>query len=186
MNEKTLEKIYILIGIGLVFIAAIAGFLIRHNNSQQGNSFTGRTSFNLIGTPTVSSTLTALYSGNSKVIASEYLNKLNLGIRYIPKSQGSFMSILVESSNDDGTTYFPVSMWDLSTATSSIKIYSEGVSSTRGLPILIPGLLTSASGTLYQASVDLTVNADHLRISAREDSTSTYGETYVRATLLSN
>ncbi len=185
MNKRIVAAI--VGGIGLILVGFFS--LKALNPKLQGSSITGRASYPVIGSETsgviTSTTLTSVYSGNTKTLVSTYLGTLNLQVRYQPKSAGAQIYIYVEGSNDDGVTYFPIGITDTLTNTSTIALYGNGASSTLGIPIVFPAVTTSASGSLYAASLNLPFVADHLRISAREETTSTAGFAFVRATMIS-
>lgn len=147
-----------------------------------GSGLTERTSYDAIGTATASSTLTTAYAGNRKVLLTGYLENIHLSIDYAPGADNSYASVLIETSNDNGTTYFPVA--NKSVGTQSILIYNEDAAGTNAIPLIIPGDMTSTSGTAYRASTDFDLVADHVRISAKESALNS-GKIYIRTTITS-
>lgn len=169
----------------ILFVVLVVFLFIYKNNNNEDQLLSGQTyervSYDAIGTASSPTTTNSVYGGNTKTIVSGGLENLHLDIRYTPASHNSVLYVLIEGSNDNGTTYFP--MGSKSVGTTDVKLYSEGVSSTVGIPITFPGDSTTASGTLYSSMIDFDLVADHVKISAKESTTSTKGTAYIRATL---
>lgn len=176
---KLLKQILIII---VVASLSVGGYVLLKNRNQKiiGDTFE-RVSYDVIGTASTPTTTNSLYAGNTKTLLSGGLENLHLDLKYTPASQDSVLYVLVEGSNDGGTTYFPLG--NKSIGTTDIKLYAEGTSSTIGMPIVFPGDSTSVSGTALLAGVDFDMVADHVKISAKESTTSTKGTAYIRATL---
>lgn len=186
MNSEQ-KKSVIRIGIILAVIAAVilAVVLIKREKPDQilkGQTYE-RVSYDAIGTAAAATTTNSLYDGNSRTLLSGGLENIHLDVQYTPASEDSVLFILLEGSNDDGDTFFP--MGTKSVGTTDIKFYSEGASSTQGIPIVFPGDSTSVSGTLLTAMMDFDMVADHVRIRVKESTTSTKGTVYIRTTLTS-
>ena len=186
MNQQNIKSA-IRIGIILAVIAAVvlAVVLIKKERPDQllrGQTYE-RVSYDAIGTATTATTTNSVYDGNTRTLVSGGLENVHLDVQYTPASQDSVLFILLEGSNDDGTTFFP--MGTKSVGTTDIKFYSEGASSTVGIPIIFPGDETSVSGTLLTTMMDFDMVADHVRIRVRENTTSTQGTAYIRVTLTS-
>lgn len=143
-------------------------------------------SYNVIGTAAAAATLTAVYTGNRLAdIHSKYMPNLHLDIQYTPAEgqTNRYAYILVEASNDEGATYFPVAV--KSAGTTEVDVFVEDTDGNAGEPLIIPGDKTSTGAVVYSGSVEMTVVADRLRISAKESGSANFGTIYVRATLKS-
>jgi len=121
-------------------------------------------------------TLTALYTGNRKVLDCKYLPGLHLDWSYTPKTgqTNRVVYIYIEVSNDGGTTYYPVTTKaNLPTA---IKVYDD-------VTINFPGDATSTGGTAYTGYDDQTIVGDKVRISVKESGSANFGVLTMQATL---
>jgi hypothetical protein len=137
-------------------------------------------SYDVLGTATTGATLTDAYSGNTKTIEStRYFDVLHLDIKYTPKAAETnrYAKILVEYSNDGGTTYFPISTQ--ANTTTNVLVYDNDT----GVDIIFPGDMTSTGGISYSGSAEFNFTADKIKISAKEDSAGNHGTLYIRATL---
>lgn len=183
------QKGIILVIIGLL-LAVLSWTYIGKNLLPSGSSTRDRVSGDAIGTPTNSSTMTALFEDTRTIMSSAYMQNLNLDIRYSPRGSGlgerNFIEILVEGSNDGGKNFFPVSISsDASYSTSTIAV---SPTTTAGYPVAIRfpayGITTTGSST-YQGSYPMKIYAEKIRISVREVSTTTLntGFVYIRATI---
>lgn len=141
------------------------------------------TSYDAIGTAASPATLTAAYTGNRKTLLCKYLPNVHLDFTYTPASNNDYALILIEASNDDGTTFYPIS--NVVYGTAETDVYADsGTSTTSGIPLIVPGDKTSTASTAVVGYVDFTTVASHVRISARE-SAANGGTLHVRATFLS-
>ena len=93
--------------------------------------------------------------------------------------------MLVEGSNDNGTTYFPLATKVV--GTQEVDLYVKDLDGNIGIPLIVPGDKVTANTTTYKAVYDTDFVADHLRISAKEaiSGTGTSGNIYIRAVLSS-
>lgn len=144
-----------------------------------------KTSYDAIGTATTAATLTAAYTGNTKTLLSKYLENLHLDIKYTPKAGQTdrYLYLLIEVSNDDGTTFFPVA--NKSASTQQTKLYNEDADGNMGIPLLVPGDLTSTGGTAQTAFADYDIVGDFVKISVKESGSANFGTIYVRTSLSS-
>ena len=186
LNMKLSTKIITVLTLILLIGTIIILFLPKENGTIFGGALNERSSYDIIGTVGTATTTNALYDGNSKVLVTSGFDQLHFDIKYLPKSWDSVIYILVEGSNDGGTTYFPVNYSSVSTTLNDYRLYANGASSTVGFPITFPGELVSVSGTTYYASYDKYINFDHVKVRVKESTTSTKGELYIRATLINN
>ena len=131
-----------------------------------------------------SSTLTVTYTDNRKVIVGDFLENIHLDVNFTATSTNVYALILLEGSNDGGTTYFPIGT--KSVGTDEILMYVEDADGNSGIPIIIPGDKTSTAGTGLSGGIDFYMVADHVRVSAKSSSSTSPGTIYVRATLTSN
>jgi hypothetical protein len=141
------------------------------------------TSYDSIGTASAAATLTAAYTGNTKTLLGKLLPRLHIDYIYTPKSgqTNRYAYVLIEASNDGGTTFFPLSVRQ-NIATDS-KVYIEDLDGANGIPMIIPGDQTSTGGTAYQGFFDLEVDAEFVKVSAKESGSANFGTLYVRTTL---
>jgi len=190
MNEfiKKYELPLILVGICLVIAAAAQ--VISGNKLFGAASDTDIVRYNAIGTTSVPLTLNRSFTGGGAVSSSALLVRgmpnLAFAVGYLPKSQGSKAYLLLERSIDNGTTFFPYE--SLTVSSTEIQVNTNGTSTTNGTPFVFPKGLTdvSTSGTLIKADWDMTLVADYIKISLKEDTTSTAGTVYVQTMFSSN
>ena len=141
--------------------------------------------YNAIGTPSAPATLTAAYTGNAYEQISKYMPNMTINYVYTPKALETdrLCYLLVEISNDGGTTWLP---WNNTTnSTTSTKIYPEGDVSTDGIPFVIPGDGTSTGGTALSGTFNIEVRGEMIRISARESGGADFGTLFTNISLSS-
>ena len=121
-------------------------------------------------------TLTDDFADNQKVLACKYLPNLHLDLSYTPKAgqTNRYLMVLIEVSNDEGTTYFPITT--KANLTTSIKVYDN-------LFIHFPGDETSTGGVELTGNDDQVIIGDHVKISVKESGSGNYGVCTMRATL---
>ena len=179
-----LKKILIALSVVIVIGGAIVIFeLFKKDLPTSGSGLTERTTYDAIGTAVTSSTLTTAYTGNRKVLSVGNLENLHLDIDYMPGGPNQYAYVLIEGSNDNGTTYFPMATKVI--GTTEIDVYVEDTDGNAGIPMIIPGDKTSASGTYYKSMSDFDLVADHVRISAKESTQTSAGKIYIRTTITS-
>lgn len=171
-------------------VGVLATYFIQKEKPKEVSALVGtnstRTPYDMLGTATTPATLTASYSSNSSTILTGYLENLHLDISYKTAASGTsgLLSILVEGSNDGGTTFFPMATKNLTT--SSIDLY---IPSAVGMAILFPQGVSMATGTTYKGGTDFDLVADYIRVSAKQAqsvTTSTEaGTVYIRTTVTS-
>lgn len=142
------------------------------------------TSYNAIGTVATPATLTAAYTENRKALMCKYLPNIHLDFTYVPGGNDDYALLLLEASNDDGVTFYPIS--NVVYATTETDVYADsGTGSTAsGMPLIIPGDKTSTAATPISGFADFTTVASHVRISVKE-SAADGGTFYCRASFLS-
>jgi hypothetical protein len=143
-------------------------------------------SYDTIGTASVPATLTAAYTGNTKTLLSKYLTEIHIDVAYTPKTgqTNRVVNVLVEVSNDERTTFFPLSL--RTNTTTGTSVYVDDAAGANGLPAIIPGDATSTGGATLKGFIDLNdMTADHVKISAKESGSDNFGTVYVRTTLSS-
>lgn len=125
-------------------------------------------------------TLNAFYASSTSVkLRIPGLSNVVIGGTYLPKSHNSKMYLLVERSLDYGASWIPYDV--ITPSTDRVSVWSNGyVTSSVGVPFLIPGSGTAASGTAIGFSFDTTLAADYIRVSVAEDTTSTAGTVNVQ------
>lgn len=168
----------LIIGIGLIILFK------QTVPKKLGYSSPVRTSYDVIGTASSFATVSSTYSSNRDIVFSTHLDNLHLDIGFAPTSTNEYLMVLLEGSNDDGSTYFPLGSKVVDT--DEINLYIEDSSGGVGLPIVFPGDKTSSTGTTYMAMYDQDIVADKVRISVKSSNTSTpFGTAYIRATVSS-
>lgn len=184
MNKYLKISIFALLALLVLFaVGLLASYFLR---TQVGSSNNERVSYEAIGTNTTSSTLTAAYTGNTKTIQVGYMTNLHLDMSYwTPSSTNRYASILVEGSNDGGTTYFPVSIVDTDVTTNTLRLSVRDMDGNVGVPIEIPGDRISTTSLFYKGMIDLPISSELIKISAKESGSANFGKIYVRATLTS-
>lgn len=176
--------------LSLVAVAIVGVFALRSPTEMQLGSGGPFESINYpaaIGTASSPSTLTTAYAGaSSTVILARGLPNVTIAGSYTPRSHGSAAYLLLERSIDEGTTFKPYTV--ISPTANDIDVYTNGTSTTSGIPFLIPGtgIGGATSGTAITFSFDLTAPADYIRVSAKEFTTSTAGTLNVQLQLSSN
>lgn len=143
-------------------------------------------SYDTIGTRSAPATLTAAYTGNTKTLSCKYLPDLQVEVRYTPLlgQTDRYALILVETSNDGGTTFTPVSAKQVTTT--GLELYTEGDTSTDGIPVIIPGDKTSTGGVLYKGTINVQdLQGDFVKISVRESGAANFGTIFLGANLQS-
>lgn len=185
-NKKSVLRIGLIVAVAAAVL--VAAILIRGNDNNNlepdqklGGQTYERASYNIFGTASSSTGPGFRYADNQKTLLSGGLENLHLDISYTPSTTDAVLYVLVEGSNDDGVTFFPMSTKTV--GTTDIKMYTEGATSTVGIPILVPGDSTSVAATELKGAIDFDMVADHVRISIQEDTTANEGLVYIRATL---
>ena len=185
--------------LSLLIVAAVASLalVISLNQKDSESNYISplgaaieKNSYDVIGTASASSTLSGAYTSNRRVIDTKYQTNLHLDIQYRVNSNTStakYAEILVEQSNDGGTTFFPLCSKNI--GTTEVDCFTESVVpdsryTDAGIPIIFPGDKTSVVSTTYLGGIDLDILADQIRISARESASGTgsFGSMYIRAT----
>lgn len=139
-----------------------------------------------IGTAATPATLTAAYTGNRQVHRAKFMPNIHIDFTYTPKAAQTnrFASILLEVSNDDGTTWQPFTIRQNTTTTS--LVYVDDADGDNGINFKIPGDGTSTGGATLSGSIDTNVIADKIRVSAQEDGSADFGTLHVRTTTSSS
>lgn len=179
-------------GIVVAILAVLGiGYLWGEQQSSQvlghGGAFASINFNDAIGSSSSPRTLTNSYGGTSStVLLTNGLPNISVGGRYTPKSQGSKLYILMERSLDNGSTFVPYGT--LLASSTAVFVNTNGSSTTNGTPFILPAGNSdvSTSGTAIGFSFDLTLVGDYIRISAKEDTTSTAGTLYLNAIAESN
>lgn len=177
--RKILQPLFTIVGI-------VLGCFLVYNliPKELGYSSPIRTSYDIIGTADTFTAVTSTYAVNRNTIYTGNLDNLHLDISWTPTTTNEYLLVLLEGSNDEGETFFPLGSKTIDTDEIALNI--EDFAGNIGLPIVFPGDKTSATGTIYSAMFDQDLVADHLRISVKSSNTSTpFGSAYVRATVSS-
>lgn len=143
-------------------------------------------SYDSIGTASSPATLTAAFSGNRQTHLSKFMHELHIDFQYTPKTgqTNRLLYILVEASNDNGTTWFPLSL--RSNQTTESLVYTDDPAGANGIPFTIPGDKTSTGGTTLAGFLDVNdFTAEKVRVSAKESGSANFGTVYIRTTLMS-
>lgn len=137
----------------------------------------------MIGTAAAPTALTSSYAGSGTVFLVRHTPNVQLNAEFTPGAVGNYFVLLVETSNDNGTTWNTYSILE-NTAT-QVKVYSEGgvLSTADGIPFSVPGDLGAAAVT--RPFWNLTIVADYMRVSAKENLGAPNGTLHVRATAAS-
>ena len=152
--------------------------------SQAGSVAREYIAEDLIGTASASSTLTATYTDNAATSTyTKFMENLHLDIEYRPQQASRYAYVLIEVSNDEGTTWFPVGTKVIGTTQTDLHI--QDLDGNDGSPIIIPGDKTSTAGAIHRGAIDMDIVADSFRIFAKESGSSAFGGLYVRGTLSS-
>ena len=142
--------------------------------------------YDSVGTAAAPATLTAAYTGNRQTHLSKFMPNLHIDFTYTPKAgqTNRFASILVEVSNDDGTTWKPFTIRQNITTTS--LVYVDDADGNNGINLKIPGDGTSTGGTALSGSIDTNVIADKVRVSVKEDGSANFGTMHIQTTVSSS
>ncbi len=173
----------ILLTIAVIAAVMVGAYFVGQKKNPLGISGGyQRTSYDVIGTASASSSLTTVFSDTRKTLTIPKLENLHLDIQYTPSSTNNYAHILVEGSNDEGTTWFPMSTKVI--GTTEIDMFVEDGSGNVGIPIIIPGDKTSVATTQYSGMIDFDIVAEQVRISAKENSAAS-STIYIRGTFTS-
>jgi len=191
-----MKKHYLLI----IPLAALIGLVFTAWSLNRGTfgAITGiqrRNHVALIGTSASPSTLTTSFTGGGA--ASSTANpaagfaKFAFAGSYLPKSYGSVLSVLVERSLDAScSNYRPFTLSStVAGDTDETLVYTNGTSSAAGIPFTVPGsygTTKTTSGTAITFSFDVAGIAECLKVSAREQTTSTAGTLFLETLMQSD
>lgn len=175
-----------LVSVSMVVIALGVLYLVgRQNNNQTvGNAVApSKQSYDIIGSSSASTTINTTYASSTATIVAKDFSQLHLDVNFRPATPTVYAQILIEASNDEGTTFFPYAIANAST--SSVSLVVKDSAGNIGVPFELPGDHTTVSSTVYKAGFNITdLAADQIRISAKTSSAT--GTMYLRATLQSN
>lgn len=134
----------------------------------------------LIGTVSSGTTLSTSYGtvSSTRVYIGSQPN-VAFFVGYKPRTFGSNLYLLLERSPDSGVSWYPYNVIQ-PTATSTL-VFSQGASSTAGIPFVYPGSGQLTANVTSTFSFDVTLAAGLFRISAKEDTTSTAGILYLQS-----
>lgn len=153
-----------------------------------GHNIGSQETYAVIGTNATAATLTAAFADNRGTFLSAFHKNLHLDVKFTPGANNQFLLLLVEYSNDYGTSA-PTNFFPLTTqvpATTELDVYADSGTSmgtASGIPIVIPGDKTTTSGTAVTAAYDLEINARWVRLSVRDSGSANFGSASVYATL---
>lgn len=181
--------------LAIVAIVSVIGLVktIKNNKtSEVKQSITGagnnpvRSYYHTIGTASSPASLTASYAGNSTTLRVGFLENLHLDFKYTTGASGTnqYAMVLIEGSNDDGATFFPLSAKVV--GTQEVDVYALDFNGAAGIPVVFPGTKTSATGTTYFGSTDFNLVADTIRISAKQNYDTTASGTLYIMTVVTN
>lgn len=141
--------------------------VIEKFSSLGSGSGPAKTYYDVIGTVDAPVNLSTTFASTTGSFLATNLETLSLNIRYASAvSTTNYLSLLVEVSNDNGTTYYPL-VNKVANTTNTLG-YIEDASGNVGVPILFPGDQTLSTSTVYYGSVTFTdVVADYVRVSAK-------------------
>lgn len=149
-------------------------------------------SYNLIGTPTVPATLTALVTGNTRSVIIKDLANQVLGIAYTPHSgqTNRFAIVTIEVNNTNDMSTIPTTGWKpfcaavVSASPNEVDVLPvlETAYGTNanvyGTPIVLPTNSTSptsTASTTYLATYNLNLVARWVRVSMAENGSTSFG-----------
>lgn len=164
-----------LVGAIIVVLAIVGVKIVPEKSIKLGTveTISDRTYLDAFGTASSSATLTSTYA-TSTSLRVQGLSNVVLAGTYTPKSYGSTLFLVIERSIDYGKNFYPYQV--ITPSTDRVSVWSNGfVTSSRGVPFMIPGSGSAASGTAMTFSFDTTLAADYIRILAKESTTSTAG-----------
>ena len=173
--------------LNLAAIAALLGgnYAILKNKPVGTGYGPVRSYYDVIGTSSTPAVLTASYNGNSTTIRAPYLENLHLNVQFISgnTSTNNYAYILIEGSNNEGQTFFPLAVKDITA--DEIDLYVKDLDGNIGIPVIIPGDKVSATGTVYKGATDFDMVADMVRISAKTNVSGLTSTLYIRAVVTS-
>lgn len=134
--------------------------------------------YDVIGTTSTTSTevtavnLSTLFASTTGQFDARNAETVSLNITYTAVSTTNYLSLLLEASNDGGSTFFPLGK--LTENNTSSSIFVEDSDGTIGRPIIFPGDYSVSTTLTYKVAVTLTdVVADVIKISARSANSTT-------------
>jgi len=180
-----MKKLSTIILFALLSLITVGLFVLANRlpETLSGTSTGEKTSYDIIGTATASTSPTATYASSTKTLYTNYLENLHLDIAYTSATNTKYLLILVEGSNDGGQTFFPLSTEAITS--DEINLYAKDLNGNVGIPIVFPGDKATTSSIEYKGQKDLDNLAEYTRISVKESgtySTSTAGGVYIRGT----
>lgn len=142
-------------------------------------------SYAVIGTASSPATLTDDLTDNTDIICTKLMDTLTVNGGYTPLTGQTdrVAFIIVEVSNDGGTTYEPWSLRANTTVESDVYVENATLSDANQIPFKVPGDGTSTGNTEYKFQFTIDIDADFVRISAEEDGSANFGTLYARATV---
>lgn len=176
----------LLSGVLITALLSIFIFSIYQNSHQKsGEGYGPRANiYQLIGTSSSPANLTTSYNANSSTIYTQYAQKLVLNIRSTFASTTTWASILVEGSNDGGTTYYPVT--NRTASTTEFGVFAEDPSGNVGIPFVFPGDKTvTATSTVYYGTFMLDIGYEMMRVSAKATTSTPTSTISIQATTIS-
>ena len=177
--------------IGITCAVFVIGLLIHFNPGSFGStSLNQRRNLKEIGTASAPLNLTSNFADaaavSSTAVNTKGLNTLVVGGTYLTKNQISSLTMRLQASLDDGTTYYDyavlqqnpsygsVSFPEAGTASSTLII--SGATSTAGVPFSIGGQINTSGTTFSFLTPPIPIAADFIKVTFQESTTGTHGK----------
>lgn len=168
-------SVSILLGLFLVLVAPIVSRKINSLGSGYGPV---KTYYDVIGTTDSSTTtvtavnLNTNYASTTGQFLATNMETISLNLTYTVASTSNLLYMLVEVSNDNGATFYPLSK--LTQFSTSTGVFIEAQDGSIGLPFIFPGDSSVSTTLTYKAAITLTdVVADYVKISAKSANSTT-------------
>lgn len=159
----------------VVAVVALFGFfaipsIVKYSSNLGYGETPRKVYIDLFGSSAVN--LNTNYASTTATFLSQYMNTLSLNVSYTTVSTSTRAEILVEVSNDGGTTFYPLT-YDVDGTTSTLS-YIEYSSGVIGRPIVFPMNSTVSTTKTYLGSITIpNIIADYVKVSARATSAAT-------------
>lgn len=153
----------LLVGLAVGFLASRQGVELGAAGSATGRELRQKNFKDFVGTPSALATLTSAYSGASSTYDVRFLGNMHLEVSFMPTTTGQYLQLRVETSNDGGTTFYPLAVKNITTSTIDINT----THATDGVPLSWFQGISTATGTVYYLADDYNIVADVVRVSAR-------------------
>lgn len=175
--KKNLSIVLVSVLLGLFLIVTVP--IVYRKVTSLGSGYgPTKTYYDVIGTTDSSTTtvtavnLSTTYASTTGQFLATNMETVSLNLTYTVASTSNLLYMLVEVSNDNGSTFYPLSK--LTEFATSTGAFIEAADGSIGLPFVFPGDSSVSTTLTYKAAITLTdVVADYVKISAKSANSTT-------------